>query len=432
MSDNTTLNIGIGGDVIATEDPGLGYKLPVSKIRLGSLDVDGGDVTIANPFPILITDGYNGQAAIKPPNVAATASDPALVVSISPNGTQQVSAFNDEFGISQYPTVRLIDSLWTLQVTDQVNREFHERNTIALESLLDIENNSPRPTITSTAPISTDFGMVVRQAGSSPTEADISGTGSLSSLSQAVNIPINGVSTLAVNILGTWTGTLTFYYSVDGVTYFAAANPGFIGLSTAGAAAITTAANGTFTFSVGALKYFKIQFSAYTSGQAIINYNASVGSNSNTITTVGQITAANLNATATQGSPAVIGNSWYTKISDTVNGPVTVKASGVAPLTTDLALTVSISPNSSGIGTTGAAPNTKIMQIGGVDLTNTMVSVAATTLNGIVRLQVNDDSSRLLLEQILLTMIDIRSILAATSLKGETVSMSNIDSNNGN
>ena len=36
MADNTTLNIGVGGDVIATEDPGLGYKIPVSKIRIGA------------------------------------------------------------------------------------------------------------------------------------------------------------------------------------------------------------------------------------------------------------------------------------------------------------------------------------------------------------------------------------------------------------
>lgn len=59
MGENTTLNPGSGGDVIATEDPGLGYKIPVSKIRLGALDVDGGDVTPANPFPISLGDGVN-------------------------------------------------------------------------------------------------------------------------------------------------------------------------------------------------------------------------------------------------------------------------------------------------------------------------------------------------------------------------------------
>ena len=72
MSNNTSLNIGQGGDVIATEDTGLGYKIPVSKIRIGGLDIDGGDVTISNPFPTLISDGYH-QASVKGPFTPGTA-----------------------------------------------------------------------------------------------------------------------------------------------------------------------------------------------------------------------------------------------------------------------------------------------------------------------------------------------------------------------
>ena len=87
MSDNTILNPGTGGDVIATEDPGLGYKIPVSKIRIGAADIDGGDVTITNPFPIAITDGYIGQVTVKNSSVAATDIDRALVVALSPNST---------------------------------------------------------------------------------------------------------------------------------------------------------------------------------------------------------------------------------------------------------------------------------------------------------------------------------------------------------
>jgi hypothetical protein len=85
MSDNTTLNIGIGGDIIATEDPGLGYKIPVSKIRIGATNIDGGDVTISNPFPTLITDGYHGQVSVAPSFTAATTSNSALVMAFSPN-----------------------------------------------------------------------------------------------------------------------------------------------------------------------------------------------------------------------------------------------------------------------------------------------------------------------------------------------------------
>lgn len=52
MAENTVLNVGSGGDTIATEDIGA-YKLPVSKIRIGATDVDGGDVTTSNPFPVV-------------------------------------------------------------------------------------------------------------------------------------------------------------------------------------------------------------------------------------------------------------------------------------------------------------------------------------------------------------------------------------------
>ena len=86
MSDNTVLNIGLDGDVIVTEArPSDGYKIPVSKIRLGGIDIDGGDVTIDNPFPTLITDGVHGAVAVKAANTAAAATDASLVVALSPN-----------------------------------------------------------------------------------------------------------------------------------------------------------------------------------------------------------------------------------------------------------------------------------------------------------------------------------------------------------
>lgn len=62
MSDNTTLNPGAAGDVIATEDIGA-YKLPVSKIRLGAKDVDGGDVTASNPMPVTVYAASGGTTA---------------------------------------------------------------------------------------------------------------------------------------------------------------------------------------------------------------------------------------------------------------------------------------------------------------------------------------------------------------------------------
>ena len=62
MADGTQLNLGTGGDLILTEDAGnAAGKIPVSKIRVGAQDVDGGDVTIDNPFPVQLSDPAGGD-----------------------------------------------------------------------------------------------------------------------------------------------------------------------------------------------------------------------------------------------------------------------------------------------------------------------------------------------------------------------------------
>lgn len=51
MADNTQLNIGVGGNVIADEDI-AGVHFSKVKIVIGAHGVDGGDVDLANPLPI--------------------------------------------------------------------------------------------------------------------------------------------------------------------------------------------------------------------------------------------------------------------------------------------------------------------------------------------------------------------------------------------
>lgn len=55
----------------------------------------GSPNTLANAWPTELTDGTNGPAAIKPASTAATATDPALVVAISPNSNSVSFTSND-------------------------------------------------------------------------------------------------------------------------------------------------------------------------------------------------------------------------------------------------------------------------------------------------------------------------------------------------
>ena len=119
-----------------------------------------------------------------------------------------------------------------------------------------------------------------------------------------------------------------------------------------------------------------------------------------------------------QGTAASLANAWSTKITDATNGPVAVKASKIAAAITDPALVVAPSPNTT-------AP------VGGPDINGTLTTASVVTQNGTVQRRTYDETNRLLLEQILLVLIDIRTTLAVSSLKGETVSLSTaLDANN--
>lgn len=78
MSDNTVINPGSGGDTIATEDLTT-YKIPVSKIRLGATDVDGGDITNTNPLPVRVAPASTSTLS----NVSGSASSVTLLSSNS-------------------------------------------------------------------------------------------------------------------------------------------------------------------------------------------------------------------------------------------------------------------------------------------------------------------------------------------------------------
>jgi hypothetical protein len=63
MSDNTVLNPGAGGDVIAADDIG-GVKVQRIKLMLGPDGVNDGDVSADNPMPVVATGGATEAAQV--------------------------------------------------------------------------------------------------------------------------------------------------------------------------------------------------------------------------------------------------------------------------------------------------------------------------------------------------------------------------------
>lgn len=85
----------------------------------------------------------------------------------------------------------------------------------------------------------------------------------------STTVDISDADVFAVQIGGTWVGTITFYVSSDGVTYYAYAIHQS-SQATGTTDTSTTTANGLWSKPCASLKYFKTIMTAYTSGSATV------------------------------------------------------------------------------------------------------------------------------------------------------------------
>lgn len=94
MSDNTTLNPGTGGDIIATDDVG-GVKFQRMKLALGADGAHDGDVSAANPLPVAGTVelGASSLAALESVTAVGPLTDAQLRATAVPvSGTVELGA----------------------------------------------------------------------------------------------------------------------------------------------------------------------------------------------------------------------------------------------------------------------------------------------------------------------------------------------------
>lgn len=137
MADGTLLPVAASnGDTINNETvvsgaAPVGQKMAVTKIHTGAHGVDGDSVTQTNPLDVRVGTGVAGQAlptmdaaaragfvkptdgtnvpAVKPASTAAQATDPAMVVAMSPNSPMAQG------------TPAAVASAWPVEVTDGTN-----------------------------------------------------------------------------------------------------------------------------------------------------------------------------------------------------------------------------------------------------------------------------------------------------------------------
>jgi hypothetical protein len=210
-------------------------------------------------------------------------------------------------------------------VTVHIARFPNSQTTVSITSpylpmTVDVNNNS-----TGTTSLTLITGCWVAGTSASPVvgggltasivTVNTNGNTGPATTGSSVSAPTIGIGAVGFNITGTWSGTITFQFSMDGNVWdtVMAYNP------QTGAFQSTTTANGTWSIATGSYRSFRAVATAFSSGTAFITANGGA-------------------------APSIINT--LTALTDGANdGPVAVKPASTAAATTDPALVVALSPN---------------------------------------------------------------------------------------
>lgn len=200
-----------------------------------------------------------------------------------------------------------------------------------------------------TAAVFADPALVVALSPNSlpQTPADNNATATAGALNATVIATTGGCSTVAFHFQGTWSATFIFEAQTGNGVWVQV--PCYnVSVNTF---AQTITSNQLVIIQCGGYPQVRARISAYVSGTASITWNAGSGTN-------------------------LMGE----RITDGTNGPVAVKAASIAPVATDPALVVVISPNQQAIAvTTSPATSTPGLSAGDVALSSATTSAIRRT-----------------------------------------------------
>lgn len=168
--------------------------------------------------------------------------------------------------------------------------------------------------------------------------ADRTASGTLTTINGTVTLSTQGVSGVVFNIVNdttAWTGTIVFEASPDGTNWYPV---NAYAKFPSGAATQSTTANGQWSLPAGGLNSFRVRANTAITGGTGAKVWLEAGAGA-LIVEVAQTTAANLNATVTQGAANTASNGWPVKITDgtnilgTTGNPVVVNVNNTPTVT---------------------------------------------------------------------------------------------------
>lgn len=255
MADNTTYTPGSGITIATDEITSVHY--PRTKIGWG---VDGtyNDASASNPLPV--TTGGLTDTQLR-----------ATAVPVSISGTVTVTGGLTDTQL-RATAVPVSGTFW--QATQPISASSLPLPTGAATETTLAALNTKTPALGSTTSSgSTPVVIASDQATVPVNQSGVTATGSLGSLSATQALSLNGASGWAVDVRGTFVGTITFQGTIDGTNWFSiSVVPAGGGVNVA--AVTTTAAVGAWVGSANGMQQVRANMTAYTSGSATITLRA--------------------------------------------------------------------------------------------------------------------------------------------------------------
>ena len=112
--------------------------------------------------------------------------------------------------------------------------------------------------------------------GVGPGHSRLDNTQTITANSQSRTFNARGTEQLNISIAGTWVGTITFEYTIDGSTWIVDTTG--IDANTLYQTSGSTTINGTWFFDSSSVIQYRVRSTAWTSGTAIITFVGSIGS----------------------------------------------------------------------------------------------------------------------------------------------------------